>query len=110
MGLVLNKVQRGQWLSLLATNSRKDNATVIGQEPSGGVKSTRSILMQNIISSNSGSLTMSSREIAELVDSRHDKVKQSIDRLSDRGVIGVPPVGEYLDGSVANFISQEVQS
>lgn len=53
--------------------------------------------MQNIISSNSGSLTMSSREIAELVDSRHDKVKQSIDRLSDRGVIGVPPVGEYLD-------------
>ena len=66
--------------------------------------------MQNIISSNSGSLTMSSREIAELVDSRHDKAKQSIDRPSDRGVIGVLPVGECLDGSIANFISQEAQS
>lgn len=66
--------------------------------------------MKNLVLSNSSILTMSSREIAELVDSRHDKVKQSIDRLSDRGVIGVPPVGEYLDGSVANFISQEAQS
>ncbi|MGR9579958.1 phage antirepressor KilAC domain-containing protein [Pandoraea sputorum] len=42
-------------------------------------------------------LTMSSREIADLVDSRHDKVKQSIERLAARGVIGVPPLGEYLD-------------
>lgn len=41
--------------------------------------------------------TMSSREIAELVDSRHDKVKQSIERLAERGVIGLPPLGEYLD-------------
>jgi phage regulator Rha-like protein len=37
--------------------------------------------------------TMSSREIAELVDSRHDKVKQSIDRLVERGVIVQPPMG-----------------
>ncbi len=66
--------------------------------------------MKNLVLSNSSILTMSSREIAELVDSRHDKVKQSIDRLSDRGVIGVPPVGEYLAGSIANFISQEAQS
>lgn len=42
-------------------------------------------------------ITMSSREIAELVDSRHDKVKQSIERLAERGVIGLPPLGEYLD-------------
>lgn len=41
--------------------------------------------------------TMSSREIAELVNSRHDKVKQSIERLASRGTIGLPPVGEYLD-------------
>lgn len=41
--------------------------------------------------------TMSSREIADLVDSRHDKVKQSIERLAERGVIGLPPLGEYLD-------------
>ena len=38
--------------------------------------------------------TMSSREIAELVDSRHDKVKQSIERLAERGVIVLPPMGD----------------
>ncbi|MDR5742494.1 phage antirepressor KilAC domain-containing protein [Caballeronia sp. LZ029] len=41
--------------------------------------------------------TMSSREIADLVESRHDKVKQSIERLAARGVIALPPLGEYLD-------------
>ena len=41
--------------------------------------------------------TMTSREIADLVDSRHDKVKQSIERLAARGAIALPPVGEYLD-------------
>ncbi len=45
-----------------------------------------------------GVVTMTSREIAELVESRHDKVKQSIDRLAARGAIGAPPMGEYLDG------------
>lgn len=38
--------------------------------------------------------TMTSREIAALVESRHDKVKQSIDRLVDRGVISKPPLGD----------------
>ena len=37
---------------------------------------------------------MSSLEIAELVGSRHDKVKQSVERLVDRGVISQPPMGE----------------
>lgn len=41
-------------------------------------------------------LTMSSREIAELVESRHDSVKRTIDRLSS-GVICLPPLVEYLD-------------
>ena len=41
--------------------------------------------------------TMTSREIADLVESRHDKVKQSIERLAARGVIALPPLGEYLD-------------
>lgn len=47
--------------------------------------------------------TMSSREIADLVGSRHDKVKQSIERLAARidsngkPVIDLPPLGEYLD-------------
>lgn len=54
------------------------------------------------------SATMTSREIADLVGSRHDKVKQSIERLAatqynDDGsikrqpVIDLPPMGEYLD-------------
>lgn len=48
-------------------------------------------------------VTMSSREIAELVDSRHDKVKQSIERLAERGVIQLPPMGE-----VKNHLGQTV--
>lgn len=39
-------------------------------------------------------LAMTSLEIAELVGSRHDKVKQSIERLAERGVIALPPMGE----------------
>lgn len=42
-------------------------------------------------------LTMSSREIAELLESRHDKVKQSIERLAARGVIVQPPMGDEQD-------------
>ncbi|NNA50640.1 Rha family transcriptional regulator [Pseudomonas lactis] len=48
-------------------------------------------------------VTMCSREIADLVGSRHDKVKQSIERLAARidnngkQVIDLPPLGEYLD-------------
>ena len=37
-------------------------------------------------------LTMNSLEITELVQSRHDKVKQSIERLTERGVISQPPM------------------
>ncbi|WP_313328746.1 Rha family transcriptional regulator [Pseudomonas qingdaonensis] len=43
---------------------------------------------------NSNAPTMSSREIADLVQSRHDKVKQSIERLVERGVIVQPPMGD----------------
>jgi len=45
-------------------------------------------------------ISMSSREIAELVESRHDKVKQSIERLANRGVIQLPPMGnaEIING------------
>jgi len=37
---------------------------------------------------------MSSLEIADLLDKRHDKVKLSIDRLVERGVIAQPPTGD----------------
>lgn len=47
--------------------------------------------------------TMSSIEISELVGSRHDKVKQSIERLSERGTIQLPPLGE-----VKNHLGQSV--
>lgn len=39
-------------------------------------------------------VTMSSREIADLVESRHDDVKRSIQRLAERGVIELPPLAE----------------
>ncbi|SAK65700.1 KilA domain-containing protein [Caballeronia pedi] len=41
-----------------------------------------------------GAPTMSSREIAELVESRHDDVKRSIERLAARGVIVQPPLAD----------------
>lgn len=49
----------------------------------------------HIISTTHGQpATMSSLEISGLVDSRHDKVKQSIERLAVRGTISLPPMGE----------------
>ncbi|WP_205962197.1 phage antirepressor KilAC domain-containing protein [Paracoccus siganidrum] len=49
------------------------------------------------LSAGAGPLTMSSREIADLVQSRHDKVKQSIERLVARGVIVQSPMGDEQD-------------
>ena len=56
-------------------------------------------IMQNLIST--AVLTMTSREIADLVGSRHDHVKTSIERLVDRSVITQPAAGgeSYIDGS-----------
>ena len=39
-------------------------------------------------------IQMTSLEISELVDARHDSVKRAIDRLSERGVIELPPTVE----------------
>ena len=47
--------------------------------------------------------TMTSQDIADLVESRHDKVKQSIERLAARGTIQLPPLGE-----VKNHLGQSV--
>lgn len=47
--------------------------------------------------------TMSSQQIADLVGSRHDKVKQSIERLASKEVIQLPPMGE-----VRNHLGQAV--
>ncbi len=45
-------------------------------------------------------VSMTSVEIAELVGSRHDKVKQSIERLAERRIIQLPPMGisENING------------
>lgn len=37
---------------------------------------------------------MSSKEIAELLDARHDNVKRTVERMADRGVIESPPAEE----------------
>lgn len=42
-------------------------------------------------------LTMTSREIAELVEARPDSVKRAIERIAERGVFDIPPLVEYLD-------------
>lgn len=42
---------------------------------------------------NFSAASMSSMDISELVQSRHDKVKRSIERLVERGVIVQPPMG-----------------
>jgi phage regulator Rha-like protein len=42
-------------------------------------------------------LTMSSRDLAELVEKRHDSVKRTVETLANKGVIGVPQIVEYLD-------------
>lgn len=49
----------------------------------------------NILAQQSAPLqSMTSLEIAELVDSRHDSVKRTIERLSDQDVIELPPTVE----------------
>ncbi|WP_285259228.1 phage antirepressor KilAC domain-containing protein [Halopseudomonas bauzanensis] len=49
---------------------------------------------RDLIMSNPGQLTMSSREIAELVESRHDNVRVTIERLVARRVIALPAMQE----------------
>lgn len=43
-------------------------------------------------------MTMTSREIADLVESRHDNVKRTIERLADSGVIQLPPLEDVKNG------------
>jgi phage antirepressor YoqD-like protein len=50
--------------------------------------------------------TMSSREIADLVESRHDSVKRTIERLADAGAISRPPM---VDGEKsANGVTEKL--
>ncbi|SEJ50159.1 Rha family transcriptional regulator [Pseudomonas sp. NFR16] len=49
-------------------------------------------------------LAMSSQEIADLVHARHDSVKRTIERLSEKGAIQLPPLVE-----VKNRLGQKVE-
>lgn len=54
-----------------------------------------------------GTLTMSSQEIADLVGSRHDNVRTTIQRLAARGVIQLPAMQEvqnHLRQGVATYL------
>lgn len=52
------------------------------------------LILSDLFSSNEAKMT--SLDIAELVGSRHDKVKQSIKRLAARGIIELPPMGDGI--------------
>ena len=60
-------------------------------------------LLSPMMRKNSSILTMSSREIADLVESRHDSVKRTIERLQDKGLIQLTPMVE-----VKNHLGQVV--
>lgn len=55
------------------------------------------------INTKKASITMSSREIAELVEARHDSVKRTVERLQDKGLIQLTPLVE-----VKNHLGQTV--
>lgn len=61
--------------------------------------------MNQMVTANFGP-TMTSREIADLVESRHDDVKRSIDRLAERGAISQPPLADGEKS--ANGVVQKV--
>lgn len=50
--------------------------------------------MNTLVPFGNSQITMTSREIAELVESRHDDTKRAIERLAERGVIEFPPMAE----------------
>lgn len=60
-------------------------------------------LLSPMMRKNSSVLSMSSREIADLVESRHDSVKRTIERLQDKGLIQLTPMVE-----VKNHLGQVV--
>ncbi|MFT4080934.1 phage antirepressor KilAC domain-containing protein [Rhodomicrobium sp.] len=62
-----------------------------------------------VIQPSGAPLTMSSREIAELVEARHDSVKRTIERLAERNVIARPPLVDVQETGGKNrvYVTQE---
>lgn len=51
----------------------------------------------NQLTTVSQTVTMTSREMAELTEKRHDSVKRTIDTLAEKYIVGSPQIVEYLD-------------
>jgi phage antirepressor YoqD-like protein len=63
--------------------------------------------MNTMILPNSAEITMTSREIADLVESRHDHVKTSIERLAKTGAIQLPSMRDVKNDknqTVSEFV------
>lgn len=67
------------------------------------MKNSERLLLISEQNASENLLTMSSREIADLVDARHDSVKRTIERLQDKGLIQLTPLVE-----VKNHLGQMV--
>lgn len=52
--------------------------------------------------------TMTSREIADLVESRHDSVRRTIERLAESGVIQLPPLVEVKNAQGQSVIEYRI--
>ena len=62
--------------------------------------------MPTDLTTSSSDVSMTSKEIADLVDSRHDSTKRAIKRLANQGVISHPPL---VDGiKTANGVIEQV--
>lgn len=63
--------------------------------------------MNDMVNTTGGAqVTMSSREIAELLECRHDSVKRTIERLADKGLVSFTPTVETShDGAGARGVS-----
>lgn len=69
--------------------------------------SNLNINTNNAVALNNNTATMTSQEIANLVQSRHDNVKRTIERLVESSVIQLPPLEEvknHLGQTVVNYI------
>ena len=63
--------------------------------------------MLNLQTSGDGDVTMSSREIADLVEKRHDNVLRTMETLAARGAITLPQIEEVMnDGPGPRTIGQ----
>lgn len=71
------------------------------------LQTQNSTLFNTSINTAKNIVKMTSQEIADLVQSRHDNVKRTVERLAESGVIQLPPtegVKNHLGQLVANYV------